>query len=119
LANQVHDLLKNQEIKFRYGSDKLKRSGKRTVDSISTILKKYPTVRIEIAGYTDSVGSDEYNMKLSQARVDTVKNRLVKDGIEESRMKSVGYGEANPLYPNTTRKNRRKNRRVEINVIGE
>ena len=119
LTQQVHRLLQNHEIKFRYGSNRLKRSSKRTVYRIAKILKKYPMVHIEIAGHTDSVGSDEYNMKLSQARVDSVKKRLVRDGIEEGRMKSVGYGETKPLYPNTTRRNRRKNRRVEINVVGE
>ncbi len=119
LTNEVHKLLKNHEIKFRYGSNRLKRSGKRTVDMVARILKKYPLVHIEIAGHTDSTGSDEYNMKLSQARVDSVKKRLAREGIDENRMKSVGYGETKPLYPNNTRRHRRKNRRVEINVIGQ
>jgi len=82
---------------------------------IAEILKNNPNLKIEVAGHTDSIGSDEYNLKLSQKRAEAVKNVLIdKFGIDSNRIVAKGYGEKYPLVPNTTATNRALNRRVEI-----
>ena len=83
------------------------------------ILKQYPNIKIEIAGHTDSDGSESFNQKLSQSRVETVKGRLISRGVNANRLTAKGYGETKPLVPNTTDENKQKNRRVEIIILGE
>jgi len=85
------------------------------IAKIARILKDNPQMKIEIAGHTDDIGSDEYNLKLSQKRAEAVKEILVKKyGIDPSRIIARGYGEKYPLVPNTSSTNRALNRRVEI-----
>ena len=91
--------------------------GKEVVDRVANILKKYPGVKITIEGHTDSDGKAEYNLKLSQGRVDTVKAELVNSGISADRLKPIGYGETKPLVPNDSAENKARNRRVEFKVI--
>ena len=81
---------------------------------IAEILKNNPNLKIEIAGHTDDIGDDKYNLKLSKKRADAVKNILVKYGIDPNRIITKGYGESYPLVPNNTITNRALNRRVEI-----
>ena len=85
------------------------------LEKVAQILKNNPDLKIEIAGHTDDLGSDEYNLKLSQKRAEAVKNILVNMfDIDPKRIKVKGYGEKYPLVPNTTETNRALNRRVEI-----
>jgi len=112
-------LLQVENIEFNTAKSTLTSRGQATVDKLAAILKKYPKVKVEIAGHTDSDGSAEFNQKLSQARVETVKKELISQGVESKRLTAKGYGESKPLVPNTTDKNKQKNRRVEINIIGE
>jgi len=82
---------------------------------VAQILKNNPNLKIEIAGHTDDIGSEEYNLKLSQKRAQAVKNVLVKVyGIDPKRIVAKGYGEKYPLVPNDSATNRALNRRVEI-----
>ena len=69
---------------------------------------------IRLSGYTDNVGSDASNLKLSKARVNTVKAYLAKQGIGEDHVTAIGYGEADPIATNKTAAGRAKNRRVEF-----
>ena len=87
------------------------------LDAIVVIMKKYPTSRFRIEGHTDSVGSDQYNMELSQRRANAVKNYLISKGISAERLEAVGYGETRPIASNKTAAGRAKNRRVEIILI--
>jgi len=112
-------LLKVENIAFNTAKTTLSQKGQNTVNKLSAILKKYADIHIEIAGHTDADGSEKFNQKLSQSRVDTVKNELVEQGIEASRLTAKGYGESKPLVPNNSDENKQKNRRVEINIIGE
>jgi OOP family OmpA-OmpF porin len=91
------------------------------LEKVAEILKNNPKLKIEVAGYTDNVGSDAYNLKLSQKRAEAVKNVLVNQfGIDPNRIVAKGYGEKYPLVPNTTETNRALNRRVEIvNITNE
>ena len=72
------------------------------------------TVTIEIGGHTDSKGSNRYNQKLSQQRVEAVRSYLVNKGVDPSRMTAVGYGEEMPIDTNRTAEGRANNRRVEF-----
>ncbi len=67
-----------------------------------------------VTGYTDSIGSDAYNLRLSERRAATVRDALVADGIAESRITTKGMGKANPVASNATEEGRAHNRRVEI-----
>jgi len=87
------------------------------LDAIVVIMKKYPNAKFRIEGHTDSVGSAEYNLKLSQRRADAVKNYLISKGISPDRLEAIGYGETRPIASNKTAAGRAKNRRVEIILI--
>ncbi|MCE9540644.1 MAG: OmpA family protein, partial [Bacteroidetes bacterium] len=87
------------------------------IENIVEFMNKYEQIKIEIAGHTDDLGDDNYNLKLSMERAETVKMILVKMGIDESRIEAIGYGEAQPLVANDSEDNRLKNRRVEFNII--
>jgi outer membrane protein OmpA-like peptidoglycan-associated protein len=77
-------------------------------------LNNNPEIIVEISGHTDDVGSAASNKKLSQRRADAVRLWLINNGIEESRLKAVGYGEERPIAPNDSPENRLKNRRIEF-----
>lgn len=82
---------------------------------LSEYLRQNRDVKIIVEGHTDSTGPEWFNLELSQKRADMVKEYLVVvEGIEESRIKAIGYGESRPLYPNDTPENMARNRRVEI-----
>ena len=119
IEKDIKDILKLHKIEFELNKADLTDKGQETVDKVAKVLKKYPNVKIRIEGYTDSGGKAEYNKKLSQDRVNMVKKELIKAGINANRLTTIGYGESNPLVPNTTKENRAKNRRVEFKVIGE
>lgn len=85
------------------------------LDSTKKMFDKYPTMKVQIDGHADSTGSEAYNQKLSEKRAKAVMNYLVNTvGIDPSRLTAVGYGEMKPAYPNDTKANRAKNRRVEF-----
>lgn len=81
------------------------------------VLKRYPNIRVEVAGHTDSIGSDEYNQRLSERRARVVYDYLVANGIDGSRLIGPnGYGESRPIDTNDTREGRQRNRRTELGV---
>ncbi len=116
---EIHAILTKANIAFRTGSAKLTVEGKNVVKDVGNILMKHRLVRVQIAGYTDSDGNDDANMKLSQARVETVKRALIRQGIDPFRMQAKGYGELDPVAPNDTPENKAKNRRVAFIILGE
>ena len=77
-------------------------------------MKEWGDVKVEIAGHTDSVGTDEYNMGLSLRRAESVRNYLVDKGIPADRLTIRGYGESQPVADNATAEGRFQNRRVEL-----
>lgn len=83
------------------------------VAKVGDFMKKYPTTSAVIEGYTDEVGSDDYNMQLSQRRAESVVNYLVERfGIDSSRLSAKGYGKTNPIANNSTDIGKQKNRRI-------
>ncbi len=105
-------------IFFDYDKWDLRPESRYELNRFVEVLNKNPTLRIEIAGHTDSVGSDSYNDKLSDRRAKSVYDYLVTEGgISPTRMKSKGYGEKQPVASNSTPEGRQLNRRVEIVIL--
>ena len=87
------------------------------LDELVEWLNLKPDIRIEIAGHTDDVGDDSYNLKLSQGRADAVRKYLISKGIAADRVVAKGYGETQPITSNSTDQDKQKNRRTEARII--
>ena len=103
-----------QNLNFATGSAELGSGAE--VDNLASILKAYPGVNVTINGYTDNTGDATKNQALSEARAASVMGRLVAQGIDISRITSVGNGDANPVADNSTAEGRAANRRIEIGI---
>jgi len=101
-----------QDIYFDTDSDHLKDKSKEVIDGFYDFLKDNPNVKVEIQGHTDNVGSDAYNMKLSEARAKAVYEVLIEKGIPDSQITYKGYGERKPVASNDSEEGRAKNRRT-------
>ncbi len=108
-------ILKN--VFFDFDQSTLKPESYIELNQLVKLLKENPNLKIEIAGHTDNVGNDDYNLKLSQNRADEVKNYLIKQNIEADRITAKGYGKTKPIADNITEENRAKNRRTEFKII--
>jgi outer membrane protein OmpA-like peptidoglycan-associated protein len=86
---------------------------------VSGILQAYPGLKVQVEGYTDSVGSDQYNQKLSENRADAVRDFLVTQGVQTDNISATGYGKAKPVADNATAQGRAQNRRVNLVVSGD
>ncbi len=87
------------------------------LDPVAAALGAHPGVRVELQGYTDSVGSGPYNLRLSQARADAVRDYLVAHGVPADQLATRGYGKAQPIADNRTAEGRAHNRRVVMMVL--
>jgi outer membrane protein OmpA-like peptidoglycan-associated protein len=105
------------DVLFDTGKSDLKPGADRKMDQLAQFLTEHPNRRVEIDGFTDSVGSDSYNEELSLHRADAVKAALLSRGIDASRIATEGYGKAYPVASNSDPSGRQQNRRVEV-VIG-
>ncbi len=105
------------DVMFDTGKSELKSGGMRKIDQLAQFLTEHPQRRVEIDGFTDSVGSDAYNEELSQRRADAVKAALVSRNIDPGRISTEGFGKAYPVASNNDSGGRQLNRRVEV-VIG-
>ena len=106
------EILSKKIIKFQTNSTKMDDTS--IADSIVSILKKDKSISLTITGHTDSDGSDKYNKNLAQKRADSIKNYLVQNSIDESRIVTKSRGELAPTVGNDTEENKAKNRRVEF-----
>jgi outer membrane protein OmpA-like peptidoglycan-associated protein len=104
-------------IFFDFDKSLLKAESGPELDRMAELLKEKSTLQIEIAGHTDSMGSDAYNMALSERRAKTVVAYLVRQGIAKKRLKVQFYGESKPIDTNDTEEGREKNRRVEFKIL--
>jgi outer membrane protein OmpA-like peptidoglycan-associated protein/opacity protein-like surface antigen len=104
-------------VKFEFDSDRLTEPAKLILNEVGETLKAYPTIKVDLEGHTDNVGTDAYNLGLSERRANSVKTYLAGRGIEAARMNPVGYGESRPIDTNDTEEGREENRRVELKVI--
>ena len=87
-----------------------------TLNAVALVLKEFPETLIEVTGHTDSTGSEEYNLQLSQQRANSVAQYLIAQGIAPNRILAKGMGESMPIAPNDTPEGRAANRRVEIRI---
>lgn len=112
----IHLVLGENSVNFDFNKSTLTATAKQNLDKLVPVFKEYPDTNIQIFGYTDSKGSDEYNLSLSEQRSAAVKNYLAGKGLVASRFKTVGMGEADPVADNETDAGRSKNRRVEFAI---
>ncbi|WMI66780.1 OmpA family protein [Aestuariibaculum sp. YM273] len=106
-------------ILFDTGKSTIKSQSAQVLNDIVAILKEYPNAKFTVEGHTDSVGSESFNQKLSDARALSVKDYLVQNGVDEFRLSAEGFGESKPIDTNSTREGKANNRRVEINLVKE
>ncbi|RZK04239.1 MAG: OmpA family protein [Flavobacterium sp.] len=104
-------------ILFNSGKSTFKQETFAVLQSITAILKEYPSSKFSIEGHTDSDGKDAMNQKLSEDRAGAVKNYLIENGIATDRLTSSGYGESKPIDTNKTAKGKANNRRVEVKLV--
>ncbi len=109
-------LLSTGEIRFATNSADIDASSHNLLSDLIEAANKCPESYIEIGGHTDSSGSDDYNLRLSQARAISVMSYLIDNGIDATRLSAVGYGENNPIADNDSEEGMAKNRRIEFNV---
>lgn len=106
-----------QNIEFDYNSAQLKSTSKDNLKGVVEIMTENPSYRLKLDGYTDNRGDSESNLTLSQNRVNSCKEYLVSQGIDASRITSVGHGESDPIASNDTDEGRKQNRRVEFTIV--
>ncbi len=103
---------------FDFDSAKLRPTADAKLNEVVEFAAAYPDAKLEVSGYTDSIGAEKYNLKLSERRAAAVKQYLVNKGVSDSRIHTQGYGEADPVASNKTKEGRAKNRRVELRSLG-
>ncbi|HET8574397.1 MAG TPA: OmpA family protein [Edaphocola sp.] len=101
-------------ILFEVNKSTIKPESMGTLNELTKLMKEHSDLKFEIDGHTDSDGNDDTNMKLSQARADAVRTRLIKMGIDGSRLTAKGFGETKPIDSNATAEGKANNRRVEF-----
>lgn len=107
------------DVLFDFNKYTLRPAAREKLAKISGIILSHPGLRLEVDGYTDSVGGDDYNMKLSQNRADGVRSYLIGEGIVPDDITSKGFGKDDPVASNDSAAGRQKNRRVEMVVSGD
>jgi outer membrane protein OmpA-like peptidoglycan-associated protein len=109
----------DSDILFAVDSAVLSQASKRSLDEFAQVMLDYPQTAILVQGYTDSTGSETYNMTLSERRAKAVFNHLALREVDPARMAAIGYGEGYPVADNATPEGRAMNRRVAILVKGK
>jgi len=105
-------------VKFEFDSDRLTAEAKVILNEVAGTLSAYPKVKLDVEGHTDSLGTDAYNLGLSERRAQSVIKYLDGRSVDTTRMKAVGFGESVPIDDNNTDAGRENNRRVEFKVTG-
>jgi outer membrane protein OmpA-like peptidoglycan-associated protein len=129
LRSQLSQVLQTQEtarglivnmsdVLFDTGKYTLKPEAREKLAKVSGILLAYPNLKVQVEGYTDNVGGEQYNLTLSQQRGDAVRAYLVSQGVSPDNVTSTGYGMSNPIADNSTSAGRAQNRRVQLVVSG-
>ena len=106
------------DVLFDTGKSNLKQNAQISLAKVSAILQQYPDLKLQIAGYTDSTGSDELNLKLSNDRAKSTEDFLVAQGVQQTNVTYYGFGKQDPVADNTSAAGRAQNRRVELIVSG-
>ncbi len=107
------------DVLFAFNKYTLKPEARERLARISGIVLAYPDLHLNIEGYTDSIGTDEYNQSLSEKRAATVRDYLVSSGVSMNNVVAQGFGKADPVADNSTAAGRKLNRRVDMVVSGD
>jgi outer membrane protein OmpA-like peptidoglycan-associated protein len=107
------------DVLFDTAKHTLRPAAREKLAKVAGIISGHPGLRLAVEGYTDSVGGDDYNQKLSEQRGESVRDYLTKEGVESGSVTSKGFGKAEPVASNDTAAGRQQNRRVELVVSGE
>lgn len=118
VQRQGDDILLNipNNVTFDFDSARIWSQAEGTLNSLAGVLNQYPETMIDVIGYTDNVGSEGYNQKLSERRAQAVANKLRDFGVASQRMIVLGRGESQPVASNEAEAGRAQNRRVEVRV---
>jgi outer membrane protein OmpA-like peptidoglycan-associated protein len=130
LRNQLNQVLQTREtarglivnmsdVLFAFNKYNLKPEAREKLAKVSGILLAHPDLKIQVEGYTDNIGSDEYNQKLSEERAGAVRDYLVSQAVPQDNVTAQGFGKASPVADNSTSSGRAQNRRVELVVSGQ
>ena len=103
-------------LMFDFNSDRLRPEAQTNLRNLAASLDKYPNSSLLIVGHTDAVGSDEFNLALSERRARSTAGYLANQGVSISRLQMLGKGEVEPVAPNDTEAGMQKNRRVEVAI---
>jgi outer membrane protein OmpA-like peptidoglycan-associated protein len=106
------------DVLFDFNKYTLKPEAREKLAKVSGILLAYPGLKLQVEGYTDNIGSDEYNQKLSEERAGGVREYLVSQSVSDANVTAKGYGKSQPVADNSTNQGRAQNRRVELVVSG-
>jgi outer membrane protein OmpA-like peptidoglycan-associated protein len=106
------------DVLFDFNKYTLKPEAREKLAKVSGILLAYPNLKVQVEGYTDNIGSDEYNQRLSEQRADRVREYLVSESVRDANVTAKGYGKSDAVADNATNNGRAKNRRVELVVSG-
>ncbi len=112
VETEISQILFDNPIKFRFASASLTKESRKTLREIAEKLKELKNVEIEVAGYTDAKGDENFNKTLSLQRAESVRRYLIKRGVDKNIITAKGYGESNFIYD----PNDKRNRRVEIHI---
>jgi OOP family OmpA-OmpF porin len=102
---------------FEFNKDVIKPTSYPFLDEVVSVLREEPNWTLKLEGHTDNVGKEDYNLKLSKKRAESVKKYIESKGIMPSRITADGFGSTKPIADNTTEEGREKNRRVEFKII--
>ncbi len=114
---EVEAVIELEGVHFDFDKATLRPEAKVILNEAAALLGKHEKVVVEVAGHTDSVGSEKYNQGLSERRANSVRDYLVEKGVKASRLSAKGYGELRPIASNDTEEGRQENRRVELVVM--
>lgn len=117
---QAKKIVIDKMIHFAFNKYNIKPDSYGILDDVASIIKANPQIKmIKVEGHTDWIGSEAYNMKLSQRRAESVVQYLVGKGVPSTKLEPVGYGKTRPIATNKTAEGRAQNRRVEFNVVDQ
>jgi len=115
-APKVERTIILDDVLFDFDKSNIKPEAGAILDRLVAFMKENKVKKAALSGHTDNVGTDAYNKKLSERRVNSVKAYVIKKGVEAGRVSGQGFGESKPIADNKTKEGRAKNRRVEIKV---
>ena len=114
---ELQEILELKGVTFEFNKTRLRPDALSLLDWAVKLLRRYPDMQVEVAGHTDSLGSNDYNQALSEARAQAVVDYFVETGVRAAQIRAKGYGESDPIAPNDTEAGRERNRRVELRVL--